>query len=67
MAKMKYKFSKDFKEISNYYKYLVNKTDISVLNSNEKGVLYLITCDKKDKNKRLILKFCVKNSKTLKK
>ena len=48
-------------------KYLVNKTDISVLNSNEKRVLYLITCDKKDKNKRLILKFCVKKAKTLKK
>jgi len=48
-------------------KYLVNKSDISVLNSNEKRVLYLITCDKKDKNKRLILKFCVKKVQTLKK
>lgn len=41
-------------------KYTISNTDTSILNDDEKGVLLLITCDKKNKGKRLVVKFTKK-------
>lgn len=48
-------------------KYTVLETDISILNNDEKRSLFLVTCDKNNKKKRLIVKLMVENVKTLKK
>lgn len=48
-------------------KYLISDTDINILNSDEDKTLLLITCDKKNKDKRLVVKFTVDNSKIVKK
>lgn len=48
-------------------KYSILKTDKEVLKDNEKSVLLIITCDKKDKEKRLVVKFTKNDFKTLKK
>ena len=59
----------DNKEITYFFdkKYSVLSSDISVLKNDEKKVLLLITCDKNNKNKRLVVKFILKGSKIVKK
>lgn len=48
-------------------KYMVLETDTSILNDNKERTLLLVTCDKNNKKKRLIVELRVKNIKTLKK
>lgn len=48
-------------------KYLVLETDVFILNNDEERTLLLVTCDKNDKKKRLIVELVVKNIKPLKK
>lgn len=59
----------DNKEITYIFdkKNSISSNDISVLKNDEKKVLLLITCDKNNKNKRLVLKFILKDSKIVKK
>lgn len=46
-------------------KYSILDTDIDVLKINNTPGLTLITCDKKDKNKRLVVKLTLKGTETL--
>lgn len=48
-------------------KYSILDTDIDVLKINNESGLTLITCDKKDKNKRLVVKLTLKGTETLEK
>lgn len=50
-----------------YKKYSVPSSFIEVLKNDEKRTLLLITCDKNDKNRRLIVKFILKEHKIVKK
>lgn len=47
--------------------YTVSYKDITILNNDEKKTLLLITCHKKSKNLRLVVKLSLKSIKTLKK
>lgn len=46
-------------------KYNILSSDISILNNDCKNTLLLITCNKEDKSKRLVVKFTLKSRKTL--
>lgn len=46
-------------------KYTVLDTQVNLLNNDKRGILLLITCEKKDKNKRLVVELTLKGSKTL--
>ncbi len=48
-------------------KYKIPDTDISILENNGKEVLLLVTCDKNNKNMRLVVELGVNSVKTLKK
>lgn len=47
--------------------YTISYKDIDILKNDEKNTLLLITCDKKRKNLRLVVKLSLKSIKTLKK
>lgn len=59
----------DNKEITYVFdkKYNVLSHDISVLNNDERRTLFLITCNKNNKNKRLVVKFVLKDYEIVKK
>lgn len=48
-------------------KYSVPDTDISILENNSKETLLLVTCDKNNKNIRLVVELVINSIKTLKK
>lgn len=47
--------------------YSVFDTELGVLNNDKKGVMLLITCEKSNKNKRLVVELTINNVQTLKK
>lgn len=48
-------------------KYSVFDTQVNLLNNDKKGTLLLITCEKKDKNKRLVVELVLKSVKIVEK
>ena len=46
-------------------RYVILDTETDILKNDKKGTLLLITCDKNDKNRRLVIELTLRGSKIL--